>query len=188
MLASQSEVTRLLVEWSNGREQALEKLMPLVVEELHDTAERYLRKEYQAHTLQPTALVNEVYLRLVDQRQVHWEHRAQFFGFAAQLMRWILVDHARARLSSKRGAGTRALTFEELDASGHAEDEDLVALDEVLKRLAETDERQSRVVELRFFGGLKHEEIAEVLGTSPRTVRREWRTARLWLRHEMRRR
>lgn len=186
MRPRQGEITRLLLAWNRGEEAALDRLMPLVTEELHRTAERYVLREARQLTLQPTALVNEVYLRLVDQRRVHWEHRAQFFAFAAQLMRWILVDHARARLSAKRGEAY-TVSLEEAGDLSAVEDRDLVALDDALKSLAARDPRQSRVVELRFFAGLDYGEIGEVLDVSARTARREWRTARLWLRRQMRR-
>lgn len=185
MHCERSEITELLLEWNRGEKDALARLMPLVVEDLHKTAERYLDAEARQVTLQPTALVNEVYLRLVDQRQAQWEHRAQFFGFAARVMRWILVDHARRRLSAKRGVAM-TISLEDAGELGEVRDHDLIVLDDALKSLAALDERQSRVVELRFFAGLSTEEIAEVLDVSPRTVRREWRTARLWLRQQMR--
>ncbi|MEM8960757.1 MAG: sigma-70 family RNA polymerase sigma factor [Acidobacteriota bacterium] len=182
-----SDITKLLHDWTDGDAEALDDLMALVFEELRTIASRSLNRESRAHTLQPTALVNEVYLKLVDRRSVDWQNRAQFFGFAAELMRRILVDHARARKTSKRGGDVRKISLDasSLDIADHR-DLDLVALDDALKALAELDERQSRVVEMRFFAGLKHEEIAQVLGVSPTTVKREWQTARLWLRRALR--
>lgn len=182
----QSEVTHLLLAWSGGDKTALERLMPLVEDELRKIAKRHMSHEARNHTLQPTALVNELYLKLVDQRRVRWQNRAHFFGTAAKSMRRILVDHARIRQAEKRGDGAKPVSLEEISDVPEKQDVDLIALDDALKSLAEVDERQSRIVELSFFVGLSHEEIGEVLGTSPRTVRREWRTARLWLHKAMR--
>lgn len=155
--------------------------MPLVFDELRRIAQRYMGRESADHTLQPTALVNELYLRLVDRRRVHWKNRAHFFGCAADMMRKILVDHARGRLTAKRGNGATKLQLEEQLMGTAKQDWDLVALDEALQKLALVDERPARVVVLRFFAGLTHEEIAEVLAISPTTVKREWKMARLWL-------
>lgn len=176
-----SEVTQLLQQWSAGRAEALDRLMPLVYDELRRLAASYMRRERPDHTLGASGLVNEAFLRLVDQQDVRWQNRAHFFGIAAQAMRRILVDHARARASSKRGAGEPHLPLEEADALTPMPDADLLALDDALNRLAALDPQQSRIVELRFFGGLTIEETAEVLGISPATVGREWALARAWL-------
>ena len=181
------DVTELLLDWSDGDGSALGRLIPLVEVELRRIADRYMRREAKGHTLQPTALVNELYLKLVDQRRVRWQNRAHFFGSAANIMRRILVDHARVRDADKRGKGAKPVSLDEISDVAAKADVDLVALDDALSSLAEVDERQSRIVELRYFAGLGHREISEVLGTSERTVRREWRTARLWLHQEMRR-
>ncbi len=181
MIDRQRDVTELLLDWSEGDEDALGRLIPLVEAELRRIARRYMRREAGNHTLQPTALVNELYLKLVDQRRVQWHNRAHFYGSAANIMRRILVDHARIRKADKRGKGNRALSLEEVSDVPAKPDVDLIALDDALVSLAEVDERQSRIVELRYFTGLGHQEIGEVLGVSARTVRREWRTARLWL-------
>ena len=186
MRAQQSDVTRLLVAWSQGDSEALGRMMPLVENELRQIARRYMRGEARGHTLQPTALVNELYLKLAGQHTVRWKDRTQFYGFAAEMMRRILVDYARIRLAEKRGKGAKPASLEEISDVPEKRDLDLIALDDALKCLAEIDERQGRIVELRFFAGLGHEEIAEILEISARTVRREWRTARLWLHQEMR--
>ena len=180
-----AEVTKLLQEWTNGEEQALDRLVPQIHRELRKLAASYLRKERPDHTLQPTALVNEAFLKLIDQRAVRWQNRAHFFGIAAQAMRRILVDHARAHAASKRGDGARKVPLEDAELVGGAVDIDLLALDEALTRLAAIDAQQSRVVELRFFGGLTMEETAEVMHISPATVGREWRMAKAWLFAEM---
>jgi len=177
-----SEITALLNEWSRGDQEALERLMPLVHGELRQLARSYFRHEPEGHTLQPTALVNEVYMRLVEQRKVRWDNRSQFFAFAALLMRRILVDHAKARHTAKRGGDVRKLPLEEaLALGGKPLDLDLLALDAALTELAAFDSRQAQVVEMRFFAGLTHEEIADVLGVSVTTVKRDWQTARRWL-------
>jgi RNA polymerase sigma factor (TIGR02999 family) len=181
-------ITHLLDAWSRGERQALDALLPLVYEELHRIAERYFRRESRSHTLQPTALVNEAYVRLVDQRRVSWQNRAHFFGVAASLMRRILVDHARSRQALKRGGGQAAVTLQ--PASGWEEataDVELLDLDAALDSLAAFDPRQARVTELRFFCDLDVDETAEVLGISTATVKREWRVARAWLQRELRR-
>jgi RNA polymerase sigma factor (TIGR02999 family) len=178
-------VTELLQQWSRGREEALERLLPEIYAELRGLAASYLRGERRDHTLQPTALVHEAYLRLVDQRAVHWQNRAHFFGIAAQAMRRILVDHARARGADKRGSGQRPVPLDEALAIGAMPDVTLLALDEALMRLAAMDSQQGRVVELRFFGGLTMEETAEALRISPATVGREWALAKAWLYAEL---
>jgi len=178
---SQADVTGLLVNWSNGDQQALDQLMPLVYGELRRLAQAYLRRERSDHTLQSTALVHEAFLRLVNQRNVQWKNRAHFFGIAAQLIRRILVDHARAHQAGKRGAGAFKLSLDEAIGVPDKQDLDLVALDDALQRLTGLDAQQGRIVELRFFAGLSIEETAEVLDISPATVKREWSTARAWL-------
>ena len=177
-------VTDLLLAWSGGDEKARDELVGAVYAELRRRAGAYLRHERPGHTLQPTALVHEVYLRLVDQRSIRWESRSQFFGLAAQLMRRILVDHARARSAGKRGGGLMPVTFDE-EVAGPGAGVDVAALDDALLALAALDARQGRVVELRYFGGLSIEETAEVLGLSPATVKREWTMARAWLHREL---
>jgi len=178
-------VTQLLIGWSNGDKAALDSLLPLVYEELRQQAARYLRRERVGHTLQTTALIHEAYLRLIDQKNVHWQNRAHFFGIAAQLMRRILVDHARARTRAKRGGSNLRVSFNEANLLAASQDLDIVALDEALDRLAELDEQQSRVVELRFFSGLSVPETAEVLRISPATVKRDWSMAKAWLHREL---
>jgi RNA polymerase sigma factor (TIGR02999 family) len=178
---SPGAVTQLLDKWSDGDDSALAELMPVVYEELAGLAAAYLRRERPDHTMQTADLVNEAYLRLVDQRRIQWQNRGQFFGVAAQMMRRILVNHARKHLYAKRGGGARKLSLDEgLDFSVEPSPE-LVALDDALTRLESFDPRQARVVELRFFAGLTSEEICEVLGVSVPTVTRDWRTARAWL-------
>ena len=184
-LPSPNEVTRLLLDWGGGNRAALDELMPLVNDELRRLAHRYMTGERTGHTLQTTALVNEAYLRLVDQQSVRWENRAHFFGIAARLMRQILVDHARGRDAAKRGGGQMLLSVSVLDRIGAREDVNLVELDEALRRLETVDEQKSRIVELRYFGGLTIEETAEALGVSPATVKRDWTMARAWLRREL---
>jgi RNA polymerase sigma factor (TIGR02999 family) len=175
----------LLVDWGNGDQQALEKLTPLVYQELKRLAARYLRRERREHTLQSTALVHEAWLRLIDQKQVQWQNRAQFFGIAAEMIRRILIDHARNRQAAKRGDGALKLSLDDALATPHRRDLDLVALDDALRDLAKLDPQQGHLVELRFFAGLSIEESAEVLGVSPATVKREWTTARAWLYREL---
>ena len=182
---SPHDVTQLLERWSKGDQDALDQLMPLVYDELHRLAGAYLRRERREHTLQPTALVNEAYLKLIDQRNARWQNRAQFFGVAAQLMRRVLVDHARAYHAAKRGGPRHNISLSNAHRFGDEPDLDLLALHEVLERLAEIDGRQSRIVELRFFGGLTIEEAAEVMEMSHATVEREWKMARAWLRREL---
>ncbi len=185
MSDEKSEITQLLLDWSDGDRAALSRLMPLVFEELRRMAGRYLDGEDSRHTLQPTALVSEVYLRLVDRRKVQWRNQAHFFGFAAQLMRRILVDYARSRQTTKRGKGSRPVSIEALIDLPERRDLEVLLVDEALTALAREDERQARVVELRFFAGLNNEQIGEILQISPTTVKREWATARLWLLREL---
>lgn len=182
--SSPEQVTQLLLAWGNGDQQALADLTPLVYDELHRLAGGYLRRERRGHTLQTSALVNEAYLRLVGQ-QVGWQNRAHFFGIAAQLMRRILVDYARGQRADKRGGDLVHLALDEALEEAAAQDADIVALDDALNRLAVFDPRQSRIVELRYFGGLTIEETAEALGIGHSTVEREWTLARAWLRRQM---
>jgi RNA polymerase sigma-70 factor (ECF subfamily) len=179
------DVTRMLIDWSGGDHEAPARLMPLVYEELRRLARQYLQRERPDHTLQATGLVHEAYLRLVDQSTTTWQNRAHFFGVAAQVMRRILVDYARSHRAEKRGGGWDKLAFNEALAPSAERSIDLVALDDALKDLLAFDPRQSQIVELRFFGGLTNEEIGEVLDVSPRTVKREWRIAKAWLRREI---
>jgi RNA polymerase sigma factor (TIGR02999 family) len=186
---SAQSVTQLLVDWSHGDQNALERLTPLVYGELRRLARRHLSRERSDHTLQSTALVHEAYLRLVDQRSVQWQNRAHFFGVAAQLIRRILIDHARARQAGKRGAGACLLSLDEaIDSPAGNRALDVVALDDALEQLAKIDPRQSRIVELRFFAGLTVQETAEVLNISTPTVNREWNAAKAWLFRELNRR
>ena len=180
------EVTKLLRAWSAGDEEALEKLTPLVYQELHRAARRYMAGERSSHTLQATALINEVYLRLIDAQRMDWQNRAHFFAVCAQLMRRILTDFARSRRYQKRGGGAAHMPLDEALVVGSQADSELVELDEALKKLALFDERKSRVVELRFFGGLEVKETAEVLCVSPETVMRDWKLAKVWLVRELR--
>ncbi|HEY7547378.1 MAG TPA: sigma-70 family RNA polymerase sigma factor [Blastocatellia bacterium] len=182
---STGTVTQLLLRWNNGDKMALDDLIPLVYAELRRIAGAYLRREDRDHTMQPTALVHEAYLKLVDQRKVNWKSRAQFFGVAAKLMRNILVDHAREQKAAKRGGNQYLMTLTSADRIGSTPDLDLIALDEALNSLAEIRPQHSRIVELKFFGGLTIEEIAEVMEISHATVEREWSFARAWLRREL---
>jgi RNA polymerase sigma factor (TIGR02999 family) len=182
---SRPDVTRLLLDWSNGDRQSLDELLPIVYQELRRLAQHYIRQERPDHTLQATALVHEAYLRLIDAGEVRWQNRAHFFGAAAQVMRHVLVDMARQRRAQKRGGGQKLSLDEALVVPGEADDLDLVALNEALDRLAEIDPQQSKIIELRYFGGLTVEETAEALRVSPRTVKRGWRVARAWLRREI---
>jgi RNA polymerase sigma-70 factor (ECF subfamily) len=175
------EVTQLLIDWGKGNRSALDKLMPLVDRELHRLAHHYMRRENPGHTLQTSALVNEAYLKLIDQKHVHWKNRAHFFALSAQLMRRILVDHARGRQYAKRGGGAQRISFDEAMVISKERGADLIALDEALERLAAIDLRKSKIVEARFFGGLSVEETAEALQISPVTVMREWSVAKAWL-------
>ena len=177
------EVTQLLVAWSDGDRSALNKLLPLVEGELHRLAHRYMSHERQDHTLQTTALVNEAYLKLIDQK-VDWQNRAHFFGIAAQIMRRILIDHARKHLGPRHGGGN-TISLDDVAVVSDERASELVALDEALTTLARVDERKSRVVELRYFGGLSVEETAAVLHVSPDTITRDWRRAKAFLRREL---
>ena len=183
--SSAQHVTQLLQDWSQGKDAALQELLPLVHQELRRLARRYMFGERPGHTLQATALVNEAYLRLVNSRQVNWQNRAHFFAISAQLMRRILVDYARARGYQKRGGGIPKVTLDEALMGLEEKGRDLVDLDDALKTLAGVDPRKSKVIELRFFGGLSVEETAEVLKVSPETVLRDWRLAKAWLTREM---
>jgi RNA polymerase sigma factor (TIGR02999 family) len=184
---AQNEVSKLLVRWRNGDKSALDKLAPLVHEELRQLARHYLRGERIGHTLQPTALVNEAYMRFVNLREIEWQNKAHFFAIAATIMRRILVDHARGRNYAKRGGAQQRVSLSKADRFANQPDIDLVALDDALITLETMSPQQSRIVELRFFGGLTIEETAEVLGISHATVERDWAVARAWLRREVRR-
>ena len=180
------EITQMLREWSGGRREAMDKLMPLVYAELHRQAARYLRRENKGHTLQTTALIHETYLKLIDQREVEWQNRAHFFAIAAQAMRRIMVDYARTKRREKRGGDDEKLPLEAaLTVAADESSVDLIALDEALTRLAEIDSEQARLVELRYFSGLSLEETAEALHISRATAAREWNVARAWLRREL---
>jgi RNA polymerase sigma factor (TIGR02999 family) len=183
---SSQEITQLLLAWSDGDQAALEKLTPLVYAELHRLAKGYMFGERPGHTLQTTALINEAYMRLIDWKNVRWQGRAHFFGVAAQVMRRILVDFARARHYAKRGGAAAQVSLDEAVTIHEDRSAELIALDEALKSLAEIDPRKSQVVELRFFGGLSAKETAEALKVSLRTVEREWNSARAWLYRELR--
>jgi RNA polymerase sigma factor (TIGR02999 family) len=182
---SSEQVSKLLDDWGQGDQDAREALIPLVYDELRRLARRHLRRERPDHTLQSAALVHEAYLRMVHQEPLQWQNRAHFFGVAAQMMRHILVDHARGRLAAKRGAGAPRLTLDAQIALPQKREVDLVALDDALNQLAALDPQQGRLVELRFFGGLSIEEASIVLGISPATLKREWAIARAWLQREM---
>jgi len=183
------DVTALLLAWRSDDPAVAERLADIVYDELHNQAERAMRREDGAHTLQATALVNEAYLRLIDQRRVEWRNRAHFLGVAAKVIRRVLVDHARARNAEKRGGGVRALSLAQVEASvvhgWNADADDILALNEALRRLAKLDDVQARLVELRYFAGLNIEETAVALGVSPATVKREWTIARGWLKREL---
>lgn len=182
---SSDGITQLLERWNNGEEQARDELMSVVYPELHRLAVTYLRRERKEHTLQPTALVNELFLKFSEQQRMSWRNRAQFFGVAAQLMRRILVDYARAHSASKRGGDRFCVSLKNIADFGSQPDVDLIALHEVLEGFAEFDPDQARLVELRFFGGLTIEETAEVMGTSHATVEREWKLAKAYLKKEL---
>ncbi len=181
MTPTSQNVSQLLVAWGNGDQSARDQMMPLVYEELHRLAHQYMNRERPGHTLQTSALVNEAFLRLVDQRDVHWQNRAHFFGIAAQMMRRILVDYARNRQYAKRGGNACQVSLDEAVIVSKERSADVVALDDALKGLAEFDLRKSQIVELRFFGGLSIDETAEVLAVSPGTVMRDWTLAKAWL-------
>ena len=187
MDSREDEITQLLVNWSNGDEAARDELMPLVENELRQIANRYLRGERFDHTLQATALINEAYIRLVDQKGVHWQNRAHFFGIAAQLMRRILVDYARARNVAKRGGTWLKLSLDKAINLPEEKDHDLIALDDALNSLAAIDPQKSRIIELRFFGGLTIEETAKVLNVSIDTIKDQWKVAKAWLYREINR-
>ena len=184
-MASPHRVTELLLAWSDGDQAALDKLVPLIYDELRRLAEHYLRRERSNHTLQPTALVHEAYLRLVDQKHMQWQNRAHFFGAATQVMRRILVDHARQHKAAKRGGAEHKVTLDEDVAFAKQRDVNLLALDDALTKLESLDPQKSRIVELRFFGGLSEEQTAKVLGVSTSTVRRQWKLAKAWLHREI---
>lgn len=185
MEAPTGEITRLLTELTNGNSRAVDQLMPLVYSELRRMARRYLRQERRDHTLQPTALVHEAYLKLVDQSGYSWHNRAHFFAVAAQVMRRILIDHARTHHAQKRGGVAGKLSLDLVEVMDRRQYLQLIVFDEMLSKLQACDPRQGRIVELRFFGGLTEEEIAEVIGISVRTVKRDWKVARAWLYREM---
>ena len=185
MTPSPQQLTELLVAWGDGDRAALDKLMPLVYEELRRLAHKYMGRERAGNTLQTSALVHEAYLRLIDQRDVQWQNRAHFFGIAAQMMRRILVDYARSRNNQKRGGGAPRIALDEAVIVSEERAADVVALDDALKSLAKIDERKSQIVELRFFGGLSIEETAEVLKVSPGTIMRDWTLAKAWLKREV---
>jgi len=182
---SPHEVTDLLNEWGRGNKVALDELTPLVYEELRKIARRHMSRERSGHTLQTTALVNEAYLKLVSQKEVRWQDRAHFFALSAQLMRHILIDHARKRGYQKRGGGGQQVTLDEVAIVSQERDDELMALDEALKELAARDELKGRIVELRYFGGLNVDEVAEVLQIAPVTVKRHWKAAKAWLYHAL---
>ena len=184
-MSSPHDITALLVDWGNGDQSALDKLLPLVERELHRLAHSYMRRENPDHTLQTTALINETYLRLIDQRKVHWQNRAHFFGIAAQIMRRILLNYARDQNRLKRGGRAIHVSLSEAMVMPLEKDRELISLNDALIRLEELDARKSRVVELRYFGGLSVEEAAEVLKVSPITVMRDWQFAKAWLAREM---
>ena len=181
------DITELLIRWNNGDQSALEKLLPLVERELHRLAHQYMCREHTGHTLHTTALINETFVRLVDQKRVVWQNRAHFFGIAAKLMRRVLINHARDRHREKRGGHAVQISLSDVVLVSNEKSIELISLDEALDRLAAIDERKSRVVELRYFGGLSVEETAEVLGVSTITVNRDWKMARAWLAREVRR-
>ena len=178
-------VTQLLIAWNGGDKDALDKLLPIVYDELRRQAARYLRRERPGHTLQTTALIHEAYLRLIDQKSVHWQNRAQFFGIAAQMMRRILVDHARTKHRAKRGGSDVRVSLTDATSVTKDPDLNLVELDEALNRLEKIDPQQSKIVELRFFSGLNVEETAAALQISPATVKRDWKVAKAWLHREI---
>ncbi len=181
MTPSSESITQLLTEWRDGDKTALDRLIPLVYEELRRLAHHYLRRERPGYTLQTSALVNEAYLRLVDHKGMRWQNRAHFYAVAAQAMRRILVDHARSRDAAKRGGGANLIGLDEAATAAQMQAANLLALDEALNQLALIDKRKSRIVELRYFGGMSVEETAEVIGVSPVTVMREWSSAKAWL-------
>lgn len=179
-------ITELLIDWNNGSEEALQRLMPLVEGELRRIAANYMRRENPGHTLQTTALVNEAYLKLIDQREVRWQNRAHFFALSSQIMRRILIDHARGQHRAKRGGHVQHVDLEDVAVIAPQVAEELLALDEALVRLAQFDPKKSRIVEMRFFGGLTVNEVAKVMDLAPVTVMLHWRLAKAWLQREMR--
>ena len=185
MASDSDNVTRLLLEWGDGNQQALEALVPLIYKELRNLAHNFLYRERPGHTLQTTALVHEAYLKLIDQNDARWQNRAHFFAIAAQAMRRILIDSARKHAAAKRGGPQEELSLDEVADIALEPDSNLLKLDEALNELAKIDPRQSRIVELRYFGGLTIEETAEVISVSPATVKREWMMARAWLHQEI---
>ncbi len=185
MASGTHEVTQLLLAWNNGDEAALEQLVPMVERELHGLAEAYLRRESAGNTLQPTALINEAWMRLIDWKNVEWQNRAHFFGVAAGMMRRVLVDHARRRKALKQGGGAMLVSLTQAGAAAAEQTADIIALNDALNTLSTFDERKGRIVELRFFGGLTEEETAEVLKIPLRTLQREWSMARAWLFKEL---
>ncbi|MFY9611077.1 MAG: sigma-70 family RNA polymerase sigma factor [Blastocatellia bacterium] len=185
MVPSPDQVSELLAAWSNGDQAALDKLMPLIYDELRQIAKRYMSHQAPGHTLQTTALIHEAFLKLVHQPEKHWQSRAHFFGVAAQAMRHILVDYARSQQRAKRGGGLQEVSLDETAVVFDERAAELIALDDALRRLADVDPRKSRVVEMRYFGGLSVGETSEALGVSPDTVMRDWRLAKTWLRREL---
>lgn len=184
-MQTQPNITQVLERWSNGEQSALDELVPLIYKELRRLAGNYIRRERHSHTLQPTALINEVFLRLIDQHDIKWQNRAHFFGIAARLMRRILVDHARVHQAAKRGGDQYSVSLSKADRLAGQPSINLLTLNLTLQRLEEFDPQQSQIVELRFFGGLTIVETAEVLSLSHATIEREWKMARAWLRHEL---
>lgn len=184
-MSSDADITALLVDWSKGDVSALDKLLPLVERELHRLAHSYMRREDPDHTLQTTALINETYLRLVDQKKVQWQNRAHFYGIAAQIMRRILLNYARDQNRLKRGGRAIHVSLSKAEVMPAEKDRELISLNDALIRLEELDERKARVVELRYFGGLSVDEVAEVLGVAPITVMRDWQFAKAWLAREL---
>jgi RNA polymerase sigma factor (TIGR02999 family) len=180
-----NQVTQILHDWSGGDREAPERLMPLVYDEMRRIARSFISRERQGHTLQPTALVNEVYLRLVDQNSLTWQSRAHFYSVAASMMRRVLIDHARAHATEKRGGGAIRLSIEDVQVPVEERAANFVAMDEALERLSQFNERGRKIVEMRFYAGMSEEEIAEVLGVSTRTVLRDWKAARVWLFREL---
>lgn len=185
-ITNDQQVTELLAAWNSGDESSLERLLPMVETELRRIARNYMRRENPGHTLQTTALINEAYLKLIDKTQITWQNRAQFFGISAQIMRRILIDHAREKKADKRGGGAPHVGLEDVSILSPQKSSELIALDEALTRLAEFDPTKSRIVELRYFSGLTIEETAEVLGLAPITVSVQWRAAKAWLGKEIR--
>jgi len=184
-MQTEPNVTQLLIDWRNGDGEALQRIIPLVYDELRKIAGSYMRRERPDHTLQATALLNEAYLRLIDQTRVTWRSRAHFIGIAATMMRRVLMDHAREYRAVKRGSGGQKLALDEALGIPEKREVDLIALDDALRELEKMDPRQGQIVEMRFFGGLEVEEVAEVLGISPATVKRDWAVAKVWLRRQM---